>query len=206
MDDWKYQTDEVVLSPYVDGQAQWPDDFLVGIYRMMKQDGTLEVVFPGMTDLTLNGFIGYLKDKPLLTCVLKETMAVMGFAFLWGIEGEKPHRKASLGFVYFKPWWGSRFIRQTSRLALQWWFEELGIEVLYGATLKTNRLARRFSAELGFQRMGDMPKFFWDDKLKELKDAVLLCLPRSVWEMRGAHGWSVTEYGKRAEPSCPRAS
>jgi RimJ/RimL family protein N-acetyltransferase len=206
MDEWKYQTDEVVLSPYVDGQAEWPDDFLVSIYRMMKQDGTLEVVFPGITDLTLNGFVGYLKDKPLLTCVRKSDMNVMGFAFLWGIEGEKPHRKASLGFVYFKPFWGTSLIRQTSRLALQWWFNELGIEVLYGATLKSNRLARRFAAELGFLKMGDMPMFFWNSSHQELKDAVLLCLTRNAWAMRGEHGWPVTEYRQRAEHGSQRAS
>ena len=176
---WKYQADRVHLSPY-DSRA-FPEDLFVTLYHLAKP--MLGLIFPGWnTTMTLADFVGFMNthQKGMVIGVLKPDWKVAGWAWLNEIEGVSGARKASFGFGFFRKFHRTPEIREISRLALAYWFEQIGIDVLYGATLRRNYAAIRFSREMGFNQIGVAPKFFVKDG--KMEDAWLVCLERGDFE------------------------
>lgn len=156
---WKYQNERVCILPFGDGST-FPEEFLVWLYGKVKREGNMaERILPDTT-FNLNQFIDYFMKHPPLIGALRETNEIIGFAWLNEIYGPVGGRRGSLGFGFFKKYWGTDDIRDCSRFFLQWWFEELKIDVMFGNTLKTNLAAQAFSREMGFQKVADIPKFF----------------------------------------------
>jgi hypothetical protein len=185
---WKYQTDDVLLLPYA--SENFPDSLLPELYMMCKRDKTIGLIFPGQPKVGMGEFCAALWDKPLLIGISKEEKKILGFAWLHSVEGTENARKGALGFACFREGWGRRRnpkmgqkIRELTRLALGWWFCELGVQILYANTLATNRLTQAFVSEFGFNRIGTLPKFFSRDGA--LVDSVLFCLDRDAF-MGGA--------------------
>jgi hypothetical protein len=168
---WKYQSERVFLTPYVEGNKStvFPEEFLFSLYAQCKREHLLDVLFPGMPVVTVARFVAYLKDRPVLVGLLRPDLKVVGFGFLYEVEGPSDGRKATVGFCFFKEWWGSKEIVELSRLCLQYWFEIVQAKVIYGTTLWRNRLAWRFARNLGFVSIGKVPRFFCKDgKLEDM--------------------------------------
>ena len=181
---WKYQTEKVLLLPYA--SQNFPDELLPELYMMCKRDKTSGIIFPGMPKLTMGEFVAHVHDKPLLIGISKADKKVLGFAWLYSVEGIDNARKAAIGFACFREGWGRRRdpasgqnIRELTQLALGWWFCQLGIQILYANTLALNRLTQAFVSEFGFRRLATLPKFFVRDGV--LVDSVLFCLDRDVY-------------------------
>jgi hypothetical protein len=70
---WEYQTDTAIMLPYSERHVHvYPESFLAKVYFQLKDDGTLDKIFPGMGVLHLNRFLGYLpKCHGLVMCCLK---------------------------------------------------------------------------------------------------------------------------------------
>jgi RimJ/RimL family protein N-acetyltransferase len=162
---WAYQNDRVIVVPYVDGNPSkaFSDEFLFFLYSQCKKDKILDILFPGMPMVTPARFVAYLKDRPILVGLVKPTFEVAEFGFIYEVEGPEGARKGTVGFAAFRKWWGSSEIKDMSRLALRWWFTEAKYNILFGTTLWRNRVAWRFSRELGFQSVGRVPMFFSKD-------------------------------------------
>jgi RimJ/RimL family protein N-acetyltransferase len=168
---WPYQSERVHLLPYVEGSPSnvFHEDFLFLLHRQCKEEGILEILFPGMPFVTVARFVAYLKDRPVLVGLIKPESRVAGFGFLYEVEGNDESRKATCGFCFFKEWWGTPEIREISRICLKYWFKEVKLKVLFGTTLWRNKLAVRFAKNLGFESIGRVPKFFYKDgKLEDM--------------------------------------
>lgn len=174
-----YQTDKVILVPYLDNRKVFPDDFLAQLYGQMLKDGTLETVFAGMSDVTLNKFVSYLSKHPVVVYVLKPG-DVVGFGWVAQAEGCDGARKASFGFTFYRKYWGTQLVRDLCWFSLRWWFEELKIDILYATSLKTNHMATNFARTFGFQKIGHLPMFF--QKGDRLVDGTLICLKKSEFD------------------------
>jgi len=179
VDVWPYCTERVHLTPYVEGNKSslFPEEFLFSLYAQCKKEHLLDVLFPGMPLVTAARFVAYLKDRPVLVGFVKSDIAplkVAGFGFLYEVEGEEVARKATVGFCFFKEWWGSKEIVDLSKLCLRYWFNEVKLKVVFGTTLWRNRLAWRFARNLGFVSIGKVPRFFSKDG--KLEDMHLLYL------------------------------
>lgn len=170
-----YQTDKVILAPYIDNRQAFPDDFLVHLYTQMKKDRTLDTVFAGMPTVSLNRFVAYLSKQPVVIYVIKPN-DVVGFGWITQSEGVNGARKASFGFTFFRKYWGTERVRDLCWFSLRWWFNELNIDILYATSLSTNRLATNFSRIFGFTKIGTLPMFF--QKGESLVDGTLICLKR----------------------------
>ena len=168
---WAYQNDRVVVVPYVDGTPSkvFSDEFLFFLYSQCKKDKILDRLFPGMPIVTPARFVAYLKDRPLVVGMVKPTFEVAEFGFIYEVEGPEGARKGTVGFACFKKWWGGVEIKDIARLALRWWFTEAKYNILFGTMLYRNRVAWKFSKDLGFQSIGRVPMFFLKDgKLEDM--------------------------------------
>lgn len=180
-DSYQYQTDKVLLLPYKDHRHVFPDDLFVHLYAHMLKDQTLDTVFAGMPQVTLNRFVAYLSKQPVVIYLIKPN-DVVGFGWITQSEGIDGARKASFGFTFFRKYWGTELVRDLCWLSLAWWFHELRVDILYATSLKKNRLAINFSRNFGFSHVGVLPMFF--EKDGALVDGTLIYLKRSDFDPR----------------------
>lgn len=174
-----YQTDKVILVPYLDHRKAFPEGFLASLYCQMAKDGTLETVFAGMPEVTLNRFVSYLSSHPVVVYMIKPN-DVVGFGWITQSEGKDGARKASFGFTFFRKYWGTLLVRDLCWFSLRWWFHELNIDILYATLLSANRMATNFSRIFGFHKVGTLPMFF--QKGDRLLDGTLICLKRDDFD------------------------
>lgn len=194
VDGWKYRDGDVMLVQYIDGKTGngFPDDFLVWLYRRSQQDGIMGMMFPGDDHLTLGQFVSRLSTKGLVVGLVKKPNTpagelgydVAGYGWLEERAGVEGGRKATVAYGFFKQYWGTAAIRAIARLAVRFWFEESGADVLFGVSRKTNTLTHRFSREVGFQFVADIPKFISRDG--KLADATLFYMSKEQFLEREA--------------------
>jgi RimJ/RimL family protein N-acetyltransferase len=183
-----YENEKVALLTYWEGpNSPFPETFLSVLYAKTKEDGLIGRVFPGMQIKTLNQFIHHMNGKPLVVGYVKgNPPQIAGYGWLWETQGTETARKSSFGFCFLKKFFGSDEIRQLARMALHWWFVDLKVQVLYGATLESNRQAIAFAKEIGFTVIGKAPKFF--TRKDVLVDACLVFQERDDFLKRMTDG------------------
>lgn len=179
---WKYQTSEAIIFPYnaevpTDG---FPEDFLVQMYFLSRNSGVIPILFGGMSGvMTLNRFISYSMNKPMLVGAIKgegQKLETCAYAWLYNVEGSRGARKAFCGFTFFRPFWGRREVRTIAKMALQYWFKDLEVDVLFGTVARTNRIAQNFASKLGFDVSVSVPNWFIHNG--QFRDGVLASLTK----------------------------
>jgi RimJ/RimL family protein N-acetyltransferase len=179
-DQFQYQTDRVVIVPYDKARSVFPPEFLGRLYFETKNEGLFKTVFPEWPDPTFNEFIAYLNNRPLLLYCIKQPEGkehlVAGYGFIEESSGSPENRKASFGFMIFKKYRGTKEVRELIWECLRFWFQELSIQVLYGTSLRSNRVATNFSRQFGFKELCVLPGFFLCGE--ERQDGRLVCLER----------------------------
>jgi hypothetical protein len=174
----QYETDLIKLGLYWSGEGSpFPEETLVTLFLKTKKQGLLARSFPSMgKNVTLNKFVSYLSTRPLVFGVDKVKGEVVGYAYLAEEQIAKCGRKAHGGFVIFKEFWGSSYLRNFCKLVLHYWFVELKIDVLYGTVDARNKLALKFDEALRFKIVGRLPKFLITDD--GFHDAIIVVLER----------------------------
>jgi hypothetical protein len=184
---WQYQSDDLCLTPYQDSVNQtYREEFLAGVYAQLKVENTLDILLPGLQPLCLNKFVAYFHDRPMVLGTVRnaqEDWDVAGFGWLFQIEGNESGRRGNCGYAFFRKYWGTPAIRQLSRWALSYWFNECKMDVIFGAALATNVLAQRFDRELGFTPMGVARK--WFPTANGLRDAVVVSMTKEEFNAGG---------------------
>lgn len=180
---WPYQDSNGLLLPFDQSNpGQYGHGLIPALYAQMEKDGLLEVCLPGVTDLSLAGLFRVLDSKPIVVGLAKPGYDCAGIGWLYGVEGQEGARKAFMGFLFFRDHWGTPVVRSLARQALRYWFVDLKVDVLYGATLKTNRLARNFGKKLGFRELTDLPR--WFSRNGEFQDGTLVMLAKEQFLAR----------------------
>jgi RimJ/RimL family protein N-acetyltransferase len=177
-----YETEDVTLGLFWEGKGSpFPETTLVQLYAQTKDEGLLERSFTGFgKDSTLNKFVSYLTGKPIVIGFDKKNNNLVGFGYLAEVEIAGKWKKASAGYVFFREYWGKQHIRDLARMTLLHWFVALDVNVLYGSMVATNRLAYRFATEeLGFEMIGQLPKFFVTSE--GMKDGIMVVLERDKY-------------------------
>lgn len=185
IEDWEYQTENTALIPYDRVWPVFPDGITGHLYLRTKSDNLLSTVFCGRTTPNFDDFVSFLSSSKVTTqiyCLQEDgkPLEPIGYCFVHGADGEDGARMAQFGFCFFKEYWGRQELRDLVWLCLRYWFEVLKIEVLYGATLCDNFLARNFSRRFGFTEIAVLPKFLYRDGGRT--DARLVYLEKGVFE------------------------
>lgn len=175
------QTD-VLVFPYIEGEGIFPDEFLFALYKRTKDEKLLSWCFPGQGEISFEAFVVAVRKRWLVVASSASLNQFLGYGWLFEVEGQPMYRKASLGFVFFRKFHCTSMIREAARKAISWWFENVQLQVLYGATLSENLPAKRFSRQLGFRQIGTAPLFFSGPGGSF--DAHLVCVTREEWEAR----------------------
>lgn len=177
-----YENDSVRLALYWDGKdSPFPETTLPQLYARTKKDGLLDCSFSGFgKNVTLNKFVAYLSNKPIVIGFDKKNNNLIGYGYLGEVEVGVGGRKASAGYAFFKEYWGTQQIRDLARMTLLHWFVALNVNVLYGSMEARNRLAYRFATRvMGFNVIGRAPKFYVTDE--GMLDAILVVLERDAF-------------------------
>lgn len=179
--DWPYQNQRCVVLPYSDKHPDiYPETFFASMYFRLKEEKTLDIIFPGMGINTLDAFVGYIGSPRrlgrLVPCVRNPDGPPIPAGLGWMCESECG--RASFGFGYYREYWGNKVHAELSTMMLAYWFREMKSEVLYGTTV--NPLALRYSKRFGFRPLCVLPKFFFKDG--ELRDAHLIVLEKQVFQ------------------------
>jgi L-amino acid N-acyltransferase YncA len=161
VDAWEYQTEKVKAVPYFPQLVPnaYPEEFLAGLYLQTKKDGLLRRAFPGASNFSLNWFVSYFYQRTMLVAVEKPDK-ILGYAWVYEVQGNEKYKKGSIGFVFFKEYWGSSLLREASQLGLTWMFQEMGLNILFATVATWNRASARFVKLLGFEHCGLVPSLF----------------------------------------------
>ncbi len=183
----RYVGERVFLFPYSPAQAPFstadgPVPELLGyLYDQTKRDGLLELLFAGEAQPSKNTFIVKLFGKAVVVAfklpVNGETAIPVGYGWLENVEIVGERKKASCSFAMFKSFWGREEVTEAGEMTLHFWFNELGLDVLFGPMLKRNELAKRFAEELGFKTVAEIPQFFLSES--GFEDCTLLMLSKA---------------------------
>ncbi len=160
---WKYQTDQVYLAPYTEELAHNQDGLLGHLYLRTKQDGLLEVAFPGLPNLHMDKFVSYLTGPKVVLQIYYvksgTAMTPVGYCYLYNVDGKERSRLAEFGFCFFREYWGQKAVTELGWLCIAYWFEALKVDILFGATRVDNRLASIFARKYGFEEEAVLRKF-----------------------------------------------
>ncbi len=191
LENYPYKTETTCLVPYLEGVngGEFPEGYLLFLYQKAKEQGLVNRIFPGAAVAGATAFLRQLANKPIVIGLVRKLDKYLpaGVGWLHEVAGLEGARKASLGFMFFREWWGSKShpsleIHEIAEMALRWWYEELKVNVLYGSTLKRNRLAIRFGRAMGFRSLCDLPLFF--HKGGQLMDGHLMVQTREEFRCR----------------------
>ena len=181
--EWPYRTEEVTVVPYVPrADNGFPEYFLVELYTMTRKDDLFRRAFPGSPEFNLNGFISYFNTRTMIVG-MKRSGEVIGYSWIYEVDGSEQFKKASIGFVMFKRYWGESFLYDLARLGVSWFFKEAGINILYATIGAWNRPSVRFARILGFEVVGRAPMFFMKDGAPISVD--ICCMKREEFLAKG---------------------
>lgn len=167
------------------------EELLAAAYLLLQRDGLLDTVWyngaPGLSD-----FLRWHrdKDKLYLGAFVRPTLDagdselhLAGLGWLWSIQGPPGGRKAEVGFAYLKEHHGTRIPEELTRQMIQYCFDDLEMDALYGTTPEPNKLAIRFSKRLGFSQVGPLPAYCtWHG---QPCGAIISYMSRAQWEQQG---------------------
>jgi RimJ/RimL family protein N-acetyltransferase len=176
---WPYRSKSVLLVPYPSTVLR--EEFLCSVYFRLRSESILSRTFPGADMSTLDKFVGQMHKVPgfVIPCRKDgETLVPIGGG--WLCELDNFARKGAFGFWFWKEAWGKPENVDGSMLMLRYWFTFFGLRTLYATTLRTNRLALKYSNQFGFRYIGELPEF-WGSKNGPL-DAELIVLRAEEFE------------------------
>lgn len=123
---------------------------------------------------------------------------VVGAVGLHSVGGAP--RSAELGYWIGRPHWGRGYATEAARRAVQWGFEELGLEEVRSSALERNAASRRVLGKIGFRPTGvggnPDPKWGPEDRFVHVR------LRREEW--RGARGFADYFSGHAADYAANR--
>ncbi len=161
----------MVLIPYVKIDGQWtiPDALMKGLYSLMVQEGTAEVVFYSGTVKNEDEFVKACQlDGTHTVVLLEEAGEPAAIGWLNNFMGATAHAH----WLCFKRIWGTEKTDEAIRKTLEYWFhfEVQGkplFDVLLGIYPEDNRFIDQFARKAGFTVLGTIPKLlynFWEQR------------------------------------------
>ena len=125
-----------------------------------------------------------------------ENLIPAGYCWVDDVVGRDSERRAMFGLCWFKEYRGRPEVAELGWMCLEYWFNELRIDVLFGATMETNTAAKNFARRFGFEDVGTVPKFLY--RQGKLTSARVVMLEKSKFEEQ-VSGLRNQESGEKPE-------
>ncbi len=135
------------------------------LYRRSVEEDLMRLSFPGCEFMNFS-FFAQFAAHPNAHLVIGRAInprtgneETCGYAFLYQQNGVAPEMNATVGYCFFREFWGQEEIVTISKQAHEYWFRS-GFKALYGTALRSNRLAQRFDKLVGCREIGVLPSYF----------------------------------------------
>ena len=171
----------VDVVPYTADLDPQADKFLPWMWNKLKEDGLVELYFPGQSEF---GFANFVKmfssnDTKVLLVVTKDAEGkfdqAVGFA-TWQPMPLGATNAAMVGFVFLKDFWDRHVSVEAAQSIMRYWFDTSHIDVTVGAVAADNHLAQRFLLRIGWEKVGVLPAMHQYEGKQS--DATLWCMTR----------------------------
>ncbi len=97
-----------------------------------------------------------------------------------GLEIDRTHDRAELGYWIGVPFWGKGYATEASIELIRYGFETLGLNRVHASHFATNPASGRVLEKVGMMREGLLPQHL--KRFDEYQDSVLYGLGRAAWE------------------------
>ena len=151
--------ERVSLYPYaqIDGAWNLRDAFVLAVYRQMKAEGTLDVVFANDPVSSEQEFLTIMQNPANLVVFAFDQRDLAAVAWINNIQRE--HCMAHYWFA--RSAWGGKALA-IGRKILDYWFsfpaaDGVLFKAILGVTPEDNRRSRAFNRRLGFTELGVIP-------------------------------------------------
>ena len=153
------QSNQSNIIPYVNMNGSWTvsDQIMGSIFDQLVEDGIFQTVFydgriKGKTD-----FIEMMQSKENLVQIILVNDKIIGITWLNGVS----QNRAFSHFAFFKEAWG-KYTNEMGKEVIKYW---MGIQyegkylfdVLLGIIPIFNKRAHKFTQEVGYTRLGQIP-------------------------------------------------
>ena len=159
------------------------EELLAAAYLLLSHDNLLDVVFYERKP-SIREFLGWLAlpNSRYLAGFVGEgaSSELAGLGWLWNVSGPDGGRRADVGIVYLKKFWGSEITDALTCKMLDVTFGPLKVSVVYMVTQWKNRLSRGIAKRMGFEMFGPLPKY--GVYQGQAGDAAIGYLTRERWE------------------------
>ena len=153
---------------------------LGGEFEVAK--GTLTMPHP-YTEEAAAAFIdstklGWEKLSPCIFAIVhKDAQALIGMI---GVHTRAEHKHADLGYWIGIPYWNQGYATEAAQRAVDWGFQQLGLNRLYAEHFGTNPASGRVMQKIGMKYEGTLRQHYI--RFGEVQDAVIYGILRSEWE------------------------
>lgn len=191
MSNFKYIRNDKMFLPYTPKIVSFKEDVLVDIYKRLKNENLYEIIFHDNPQMTFNQFISFFSSELVslsFFCVLEnEVEYPAGMCWLTDFANiDNRGKRANGSFVFFKDFQKPNYTNDFGKMALDFWFHELGVSVISGLTPSDNRSAMIYIKRLGFIESGRIPNYTILNG--NICDGVITYLERSAFEKRYPNG------------------
>jgi RimJ/RimL family protein N-acetyltransferase len=168
--EFEWKRGNLLLMPYVPRVGNVPEETLVILYKRLKDEGLWDIVFHEDSKLTLTGFMNFFGSGQALLQVLcitndKGYIEPVGMAWVAEIVLCGDILTKGIGsFLFFKDFQKPMYTDQFSEMILDYWFDYLNIDVIFGVTPEPNRAALIYVKRAGFKEVGRIPNYTTFDK------------------------------------------
>lgn len=146
---------------------------LMDLYRHFKSDGTFELGFHEIPNASWETFCSYFTQPPnyrniLIPCLVEDDDAIKEPLGMMWCDSFKPDPgivRGNVSLWFFKKFWESRFPLLAARKGIEYCFEILRLNIVYGITPSENERSCAFARLVGMHECGEVPLWtFFNDK------------------------------------------
>lgn len=184
----------------------FPEKYLIHLYDLTRASGrsrlgSLPMLFCGMTDLSCEAIVAYLRTLPLIVLgewrpyeepagdgsrVLSTSFEFhpLGYCFLATLTSSRlstdtdPHNFAFGAYTFFQEAWGSSRQLVLTYLGIAALFSMFRLRVLGGSRYTSNQLTARWMRRFGFRDLAELPSFLLDSATGDTVPATFSILER----------------------------
>lgn len=186
------------IFPYFAEREQWPPDTLNGVYRKLKeQDVLADLLHEGVVEE--DEFVKFIHDNTLSYLFFDMTEnKIAGIAWYDMVEEGECLKKGRGSFAFFREYWDPKLTEAFGMLFLSHGFGMVGLDLIYGITPASNKLAVKYAERLGFVYGATIPQFC--SRRGELTDAMLCTMnSKTFGEKLKAMEWQEVPSGEISE-------
>ena len=163
--EYKYQKGNLLLVPYSVEAKNLPEDVLLQLYNKLKSEDLWDIVFHEATDFTLLKFMNFFSGGGGLLQILVVTDGKgfydsAGMAWIGDLAlcaGKLTRGTGS--FVFFKDYQRPAYTDTFCDIILDFWYNNLGLDIILGVTPEPNRPALLYIKRSGFKELARIPNY-----------------------------------------------